>query len=304
MVELGGEGWGVLQDDGIQDAVGREQGRGFGCNLDRERTNHPAVEPDRRSQWSAAPAKGENLLQPGDFGDAGIGLNIGFERVRRECAHELIAGAAACRRILAAREAEARDFEDVLTGGRRCCTQLPEQVSKNMAPHGGQQPGRSEMIAVLISNDQIRRMFVVEFVELEPAFEHRQVPFEQIDEDAFAVFEHGPERPISRRFFTPVLYDYHDLSGSCFCWSEHRGAALSGIYQEMGVSAAEHVEEADAAIEQGMDCKQGALADPVSFARVLQMLDYGFMADPENPRDFPVRFAAGGPHHALALPVG
>ena len=82
------------------------------------------------------------------------------------------------------------------------------------------------------------------------------------------------------------------------------GSGRRAIYQEMGVSAAKDVEEADRSVEQGVDREQSALADAVALARMPQMLDHGFVADPEDPRDLPVRFSSRGPHHAFALAVG
>src|SRR4051812_19304843 len=52
------------------------------------------------------------------------------------------------------------------------------------------------MPVILVGQDQIPRMFVIELVDLVPAIEHRQVPFEQIDEDGFARGEHRAKCPI------------------------------------------------------------------------------------------------------------
>src|SRR3954468_21090321 len=71
----------------------------------------------------------------------------------------------------------------------------------------------------------------------------------------------------------------------------------------MGWSAAYHVEEADGPVEERVDRNQRALADPVTLARVPQVLDNRVVADPENARDFPVGLSPRCPHHALALPV-
>ena len=62
----------------------------------------------------------------------------------------------------------------------------------------------------------------------------------------------------------------------------------------MGVSAAQHVQEADRPVEQGMDRKQRSSAHAVAFAGVLQMLDHRLLADLKNACDLLVGLAAGG----------
>ncbi len=54
------------------------------------------------------------------------------------------------------------------------------------------------MVAIFIGDDQIGRVAIVELVDLEPAVEHRHIPFQEIDEDPLAILEHRPERVIAR----------------------------------------------------------------------------------------------------------
>jgi hypothetical protein len=98
------------------------------------------------------------------------------------------------------------------------------------------------MIAFLVGDDDIDCMLIVELVELEAAVEHRNVPFQEVDEDALAVLEHCSKSPVAARLVTSALDDDRHLI-SPQLRSQHRGAPLSAKYQEMGVLRA--VEEAD-----------------------------------------------------------
>src|SRR5687767_2481103 len=68
--------------------------------------------------------------------------------------------------------------------------------------------------------------------------------------------------------------------------------------------ALQHVGEADRAVEQRLDHELGSFADAVAFARPLQVFGHRLVAEPEDPRDLPVRFSARRPHDAVALAVG
>jgi hypothetical protein len=49
------------------------------------------------------------------------------------------------------------------------------------------------VLVIKIGDDQIAGMCVIELVDLISPFQHREVPFEEIDKDAFARREHGAE---------------------------------------------------------------------------------------------------------------
>src|SRR5690606_28088262 len=68
------------------------------------------------------------------------------------------------------------------------------------------------MATVLVGHDEIGCMEVVELVDLEAAGQHRQVPFQQIDEDAFTRLEHGAERDMLARPVVAAHDDHHWLS--------------------------------------------------------------------------------------------
>ena len=52
---------------------------------------------------------------------------------------------------------------------------------------------------ILIADDQIGRVGIVEMIDLEPVGEHRQVPFQEIDEDALPRLEHRAHRLMLER---------------------------------------------------------------------------------------------------------
>ena len=66
----------------------------------------------------------------------------------------------------------------------------------------------------------------------------------------------------------------------------------------MSAAAAERISTSASAEEQFR-----ALADAIAFTRVAQMLDHCVVADSQNPGDFPVRFPARRPDHALTLAI-
>src|SRR6185312_2128480 len=146
---------------------------------------HSAFEPSRNAKRAAVPAEGEDLLEPGELGDSRIGPDTRLERMPCERSHQAVAGSAAGCSIVASRKAEARDLNDVRPGRRRGGAKAGEQPGQDMGAGRQKQPGRAEMVAMLVGDDQISCMLIVELVELEP-----------VDEHALAVLEHGPERPI------------------------------------------------------------------------------------------------------------
>ena len=54
----------------------------------------------------------------------------------------------------------------------------------------------SAVAAFFIGKDDIGRLTRVELVDLVSSFEHGDIPFEEIDEDALASLEHCPKQPI------------------------------------------------------------------------------------------------------------
>jgi hypothetical protein len=65
------------------------------------------------------------------------------------------------------------------------------------------------MPAVLVADDQIGRVGIVEMIDLEPVGEHRQVPFQKIDEDALARLEHRAKQLMLVRAVGMVDYRKH-----------------------------------------------------------------------------------------------
>ena len=55
----------------------------------------------------------------------------------------------------------------------------------------GEEPDRGGAEPFLVRNDQVNRVRVVELVDIIRAVDHRDVPTEQVNEEAFAVCEHG-----------------------------------------------------------------------------------------------------------------
>src|SRR4029078_11200291 len=99
-------------------------------------------------------------------------------------------------------------------------------------------------VAVLAGDDQIGRVAIVEPVELEPAIEHWQDPFQEVDEDALGVLEQGPQRPICAGVRASAFDDDRHALVSSF-GSKHRGPGRPAVLHKWWVSAAKHVEKAD-----------------------------------------------------------
>ena len=112
------EGWRCGSGDLVElgpDATGGTAPARVRSDMDRKRRKHSALELERDPERPAVPAKGEGLLEPVDFGDPGMGRDIGLERVPGERADQEVSGLAPDRGIAAAREAEASDLINVGT---------------------------------------------------------------------------------------------------------------------------------------------------------------------------------------------
>ena len=87
----------------VPDVIGCKQLRSVRPDLDRERSDRPALEPCRSPERPAVPAEGEDLLKPCKLGHARVGADCGLERMPGERRHQLVAGPPPRCRILPAR---------------------------------------------------------------------------------------------------------------------------------------------------------------------------------------------------------
>src|SRR3546814_20410829 len=109
---------------------------------------------------------------------------------------------------------------------------------------------------------------------------------------------------------TDTLFPYTTLFRSSVVEATQERTSLptSGPYQEMGRDVvrnrrnrisvsnppAENVGEADETVVQGVKDQRRALVRIVAFPGVLEVLAHRFMADAENPCDFPEHGSASG----------
>jgi hypothetical protein len=101
--------------------------------------------------------------------------------------------------------------------------------AEEMRTLGRNQPRRCAVAAVGVKKDEVARRRRVELVELIAAGEHRQVPFEQVDEDALSRGEHGAQRRIPGRAGRPRGHVDHGCSSAVWCRESDHFVAIARI---------------------------------------------------------------------------
>lgn len=139
----------------------------------------------------------------------GNGVDANGQRMVDEAREKQVARVPPHRRVHLARQTEARDFGDPLAARDRAGDEMREEPVENCRPRCRQQARRGEMAAVPVGHDEVGRMRVVELVDLEAAGQHRQIPFQKIDEDALARLEHRAKRDMLARPVVPAHDDHH-----------------------------------------------------------------------------------------------
>ncbi len=82
------------------------------------------------------------------------------------------------------------------------------------------------MPAVIVGDDQVDRIGIVELVYLVLTIDHRDVPAEQVDEEALAVDEHGLEQRLVSS--CQMAIDDMDHRGLPGLWLTHTKGAVMG----------------------------------------------------------------------------
>src|SRR3546814_4468269 len=90
-------------------------------------------------------------------------------------------------------QAQARALPDLVAGRHTERTKMRKQRTQHMRLAGREQAQRRFVLAVIVRRNQIDGMGVVELVDLILSVDHRHIPTEQVDEEAFRSEEHTSE---------------------------------------------------------------------------------------------------------------
>src|SRR3546814_7269569 len=97
---------------------------------------------------------------------------------------------------------------------------MRKQRTQHMRLAGREQAQRRFVLAVIVRRNQIDGMGVVELVDLILSVDHRHIPTEQVDEEAFAISEHGLKQGLAAwrsEEHTSALQSLMRISYAVFC---------------------------------------------------------------------------------------
>src|SRR3546814_639456 len=168
-----------------------------------EGAERSASETARRCRRRAAPAHAQNLCQEAGLDDAGEARNAIGKGMVQHRGDQRVADAQPLSGAVADRQAQPGYLASGRAGRHARWTQLREEARENVGLLRREQTQRADMVTGLIERDQVGRVIAVELVDFPAVLLDREIPSEKIDEQPFAVFEHGVKRTAQVGVTTP-----------------------------------------------------------------------------------------------------